>query len=1638
MARRARLAPTPRMLPLLRCLIALAVVALVAAAAGQGGARAAEARAGSADGDGNDAAPIPAAPSIPTRTIHLVPHSHDDGGWLKTFSEYLDGARQDIQEASVGTNLDSVLGQLRLPQPRRNASAATPPTPPRATTTQEQRTFTVAEVGFFRAWWRRLPKRQRRRVFRLVRLGLLEFAGGGEVQHDEACPHYLQMLDQTTRGHRFLAATFGASAVPSISWQLDPFGHSAAHAELFGSPSGGHHAFIYGRSDWRDRQGRAARRELEHVWRPSLSFTQGSADVLALAYSSGNYGPPPGLDWNWGTSPNGPIIDDPKSPDYNGDAFLKTFDEAARASFASASRGSSHALWMMGSDFTYAAAAHYYRNMDRLVRLVNGRAAQGGEAAAYRVVYSTPGRYLAARAAEAAEEAAAGGSGDNTTEQQQQEPPPPPPSPAPPLSLRRDDLFPYSDDPHSFWTGYFSSRPESKLMIRAASARLQAARQLAALSRIAAAARAAADGGGGGGGGNGSSDHADEDKGRPAPPSSSSSSSPSPLSRLPPWERSALPGGCERLEAAAALAQHHDAVTGTAKQAVVRDYHRRIYQGMGDADALIGEALRRLMRTTVAPALGRRPRPSSPPSAAAAASAEPPEPRPYPRVPDLLSCPMLNVSHCAHSAGPAAARGFLLVAYNPLSRLRVAAPLRVPVRVVVEDDGDGNSGDSSSSSIISPNLTTFQVWEMVGGVGFGWRRPVPSQLLPRSDATARLQASSLAAVAGGRRARRAELEGGFGTHDLAFVADEVPALGYSTFLVERVPAAAVEEAGRGGRSGSNGDDDEGPPLPAAPSSEQRFGRGGDPVPPGAWPKPVVVGNYDGSAAAECGGVRLSFDYLSGRLSSVIGGGGFSPQGGGGGGKGGGADGDGNIGGGGWGPLPATMALASYLPHVGKAGAAAQAAAVDAAASSPSSSSSSSSSSCAAAAAVLGPRDPRTAARAAFAAAVLAATNADANATTTAATLSNVAGAEQSSGAYIFRPDHSRPRALDAALEEHQQQQQGDEAPQPPPPIPATALRGPVLTEVRQEFSPQGRWASLALRVWPLPAKRTPPDAPRPRRTAGAASAAAGAVVEVEWTVGPLLLSPHASAAEGASGPPPPLGREAIFRLSTALLSEGAFFTDANGREMQQRRRGRRPWRWPGDFYFEPQAANYYPITSGVALGDGELTATVSTDRAQGAASLSDGELEVMVHRATPADDARGVGEPLRETAGGCRAAPAPRDPDGSVPTDACGRDAADDGSDEGPETPPDGGGGLIARGTFRVRFSPSRDAARLSRLDQEELLSPLVLAFAPLRDAQDVAAAERAFGGGRGVEEEEAEESGSPPAAPAAAAPRWGLSLDAPDGGIGGGDPDTPIRVVTFMRSDGLHGMRDAEELCEDPDDEEEEADDDGGDGQQGGSLTPPLRCGAQAEAAAAALPSRYLVRLAHVFAAGEHPDKMSKPATFDLNVLFARAGFGLSVVGAGGGVFGGGDRGSSSTNDLPRIKRVTELSLTASVPRSDLPPRPRWRVAEDDGGGRGGGDAVRGGETSAKSGPATSWPGAPWRGPVAGAGGQPTPSPTYDPREHGVGEDAERVSRGIVELFPMEVRTFEVELLEAGSGGGGGGGLGAAAAAATTQTAVV
>ena len=124
----------------------------------------------------------------------------------------------------------------------------------------------------------------------------------------------------------------------------------------------------------------------------------------------------------------------------------------------------------------------------------------------------------------------------------------------------------------------------------------------------------------------------------------------------------------------------------------------------------------------------------------------------------------------------------------------------------------------------------------------------------------------------------------------------------------------------------------------------------------------------------------------------------------------------------------------------------------------------------------------------------------------------------------------------------------------------------------------------------------------------------GMMPEVQWTVGSIDIS------DGVS-------KEVVTRYSSDIASAGELWTDANGREFQRRLRNRRP-----SFNFtlvSPIASNYYPVTTAVKLNDSQTGFVVLVDRAEGAASLQDGAIELMVHRRFLCGC--GFDEPLNET-----------------------------------------------------------------------------------------------------------------------------------------------------------------------------------------------------------------------------------------------------------------------------------------------------------------------------------------------------------------------------------------------------------------------
>uniref|UniRef100_A0A8C9TY53 Alpha-mannosidase n=1 Tax=Scleropages formosus TaxID=113540 RepID=A0A8C9TY53_SCLFO len=285
--------------------------------------------------------------------VHLVPHTHDDVGWLKTVDQYYYGDRNDIQHAGVQYILDSVLEQLLADPTRR---------------------FIYVETAFFFRWWRQQDSATRKAVTMLVNEGRLEFVNGGWCMSDEATTHYSAVIDQMTLGLRFLNDTFGACGRPRVAWHIDPFGHAREHASMFAQM--GYDGFFFGRLDYQDKARRIRDKDMEMVWRASESLTPPTADLFTGVLPNG-YNPPAGFCWDQSCN-DPPIRDDPNLEDYNVDNVAKMYR-------------TNHIIMTMGSDFQYENANLWYKNMDKLIRYVNAKQSQGSKV---NVLYSTPSCYL--------------------------------------------------------------------------------------------------------------------------------------------------------------------------------------------------------------------------------------------------------------------------------------------------------------------------------------------------------------------------------------------------------------------------------------------------------------------------------------------------------------------------------------------------------------------------------------------------------------------------------------------------------------------------------------------------------------------------------------------------------------------------------------------------------------------------------------------------------------------------------------------------------------------------------------------------------------------------------------------------------------------------------------------------------------------------------------------------------------------------------------------------------------------------------------------------------------------------------------------------------------------------------------------
>uniref|UniRef100_A0A2M4DMV2 Alpha-mannosidase n=1 Tax=Anopheles darlingi TaxID=43151 RepID=A0A2M4DMV2_ANODA len=414
--------------------------------------------------------------------VHLVPHSHDDVGWLKTVDQYYYGSRNNIQKAGVQYILDSVVEEL-LHDPNRR--------------------FVYVESAFMHRWYNEQTPEMQQTVKMLVDEGRLEFIGGAWSMNDEAAVHYQSVVDQFTWGLRFLNDTFGECGRPRIGWQIDPFGHSREQASLFAQM--GFDGLFFARLDYQDKNNRMQTKTPEMVWHTSSSLS--NSDLFTSVLYN-HYSAPPGFCFDVLCNDD-PLIDDNGSTDYNVkvkiDTFITWLEKMAE------SYRSNNLILTMGDDFNYMNAVMNFKNMDKLIKYTNARQAEGSK---INALYSTPSCYV-----KAVHEA-------NVE-----------------WPTKSDDFFPYESDYHSFWTGYYTSRPTQKRYEREGNHFLQVCKQLSVIA---------------------------------------------------PTKEAYYEDHLTVLRDAMGVMQHHDAITGTEKQHVADDYARMLYNAFEACSVNTRSALNQL------------------------------------------------------------------------------------------------------------------------------------------------------------------------------------------------------------------------------------------------------------------------------------------------------------------------------------------------------------------------------------------------------------------------------------------------------------------------------------------------------------------------------------------------------------------------------------------------------------------------------------------------------------------------------------------------------------------------------------------------------------------------------------------------------------------------------------------------------------------------------------------------------------------------------------------------------------------------------------------------------------------------------------------------------------------------------------
>ncbi|CAB9502121.1 Alpha-mannosidase 2 [Seminavis robusta] len=424
---------------------------------------------------GWDVQPVKPTKENPVK-IFVVPHSHCDPGWIKTFDDYFQSQTKHI--------LTSVVNALSKDRKRK---------------------FIWAEISYFEWWWREQMPEVQQLTKSLFENGQLEFVTGGWVMPDEANTQLYAMEVQMEEGHNWIRNNIGEKHIPKYGWSIDPFGYSPTMAYLL--KKYGFKAMLIQRVHYAVKKELAKRKHLEFNWR-QVWDDEGEYDIFCHVMPFFSYdvphtcGPDPSVccqfDFARMKRTGCPWRKNPQAITYINlqERSMLLLDQYLKK--ASLYR-SGVVIAPLGDDFRYQTAeeaelqfSNYQKIFDYINKHVEG----------VQIQFGTLSEYF---------EAAMGTF----------EPP-----------LLKGSFFTYADVNEDYWSGYYTSRPFDKSLDRK-------------LERVLFAA-------------------------------------------------SSLGGTDEELQGprrALSLFQHHDGITGTAKDHVVKDYALRVYAAIGSTQDWIAKKL---------------------------------------------------------------------------------------------------------------------------------------------------------------------------------------------------------------------------------------------------------------------------------------------------------------------------------------------------------------------------------------------------------------------------------------------------------------------------------------------------------------------------------------------------------------------------------------------------------------------------------------------------------------------------------------------------------------------------------------------------------------------------------------------------------------------------------------------------------------------------------------------------------------------------------------------------------------------------------------------------------------------------------------------------------------------------------------